>query len=125
MTLYAVVEDYYRPSDDLREGNGYENQLLALYETKEDALRHMNDGVPSEAFYLKNIVMEDNRDGELSPVNHYESFEVHSKKLVHKEEHEEVTRRIVNVETWNPDERVLPYTHFLLDVCDSGMFDYT
>lgn len=47
MTLWAVVEDYYEghPHED---NNEHENNLCCLYETKEEAEKHISDGIATE-----------------------------------------------------------------------------
>lgn len=47
MKLWAVVEDYYEghPHEDNSE---YENNLCCLYETKEEAEKHISDGIATE-----------------------------------------------------------------------------
>lgn len=91
MKLWAVVEDYYdgHPHEDNSE---YENNLCCLYETKEEAEKHISDG----------IVMEETENICKYSCQVYELVQKKEDRLVYEDNylHDRTkVRRIVPIET--------------------------
>lgn len=91
MKLWAVVEDYYdgHPHED---NNEYENNLCCLYETKEEAEKHISDGIIMVGYKFPNGVIDDVYElvQEKEDRFVYEDNWLHDKTKV---------RRIVQIET--------------------------